>query len=75
MAKIERRSTLPYYVTAIVWFLYGLLYPLYTVRHYLLVGILSVAVFLGFRAFLGVTTEEVPDALEDAPELPEDTEG
>ena len=61
MAKITRRSTLPYYIAAAVWILYALLFPLYKLSHFLIVAAVSAAVFFIMQAFCKPVTIEVAE--------------
>lgn len=45
MASEKRRSVAPFYAVALLWIAYALLFPLYTVNHYLLMAALSAGVF------------------------------
>ena len=50
MEQTGVRSVLPYYGVAALWVGYALLFPLYTLPSFLLVGILSLGVFFLLRA-------------------------
>ena len=52
------RSAIPIYLAALVWLVYGLLLPLYTLRHILSAAAISVAVYiLGCYIFPGRTVQ------------------
>lgn len=52
------RSAIPIYLAALVWLIYGLLLPLYTLRHILSAAAISVAVYiLGCYIFPGRTVQ------------------
>lgn len=61
MAIITRKSTVPYYCAAAVWVLYALLFPLYRLTHFLIVGVGSLAMFLLMRSLCKDVTVEIPD--------------
>lgn len=65
MATVKRKSTVPYYACAGVWVLYAALFPLYRVTHFLLVAVLSLAVF-------GVMRLICPDVEEQVAEKPKE---
>ena len=46
MKPAAKRSVLPYYGVAVLWVGYALARPLYTIPSFLLVGILSLGLFL-----------------------------
>jgi len=53
MKKTANQSVVPYYAAAAVWLIWALLFPLYTGGHFLLVSVVSAAVFLLLRALCG----------------------
>ena len=61
MATIKRKSAVPIYAAAGTWVLYAALFPLYKVGHFILVAVVSAAVFLIMNAICGTQTIEVPD--------------
>ena len=68
MITVKRKSTVPYYACAGVWVLYALLFPLYRVSHFLLVGVVSAVVFLLMRMICPDIEERVPEKpKEEAP--------
>ena len=44
--KKVQHSTVPYYGVAVVWAVYALLFDLYKVSHYIIVGVLSIVIFI-----------------------------
>ena len=63
MKPAAKRSVLPYYGVAVLWVGYALVRPLYTVPSFLLVGILSLGLFLLLRAVC--PDQAVPHAAEE----------
>ena len=61
MATIKRKSAVPIYAAAGTWVLYAALFPLYKVGHFILVAVVSAAVYLIMNALCGTQTVEVPD--------------
>lgn len=63
MVKKVRKSAVPYYGAAAVWAVWALLLDLYRPTHFILVGTLSLGLFLLLRAVCAdeVTEVEVPD--------------
>ena len=61
MATIKRKSAVPIYAAAGTWVLYAALFPLYRVGHFVLVAVVSAAVYLIMNAICGTQTVEVPD--------------
>ena len=45
-----RKPVAPFYAVAVLWVVYGLLFPLYTATHYILLAVVSVVVFLAVNA-------------------------
>ncbi len=66
MKPAAKRSVLPYYGVAVLWVGYALARPLYTIPSFLLVGILSLGLFLLLRAVC--PDQAVPQAEEKAAE-------
>ena len=56
---IVHKSAAPIYAAAVTWLLYGLLFPLYQVGHFLLAAAASAAVAVIARLFCRDVTEEV----------------
>ena len=56
---IVHRSAAPIYAAAVTWLLYGLLFPLYQVGHFLLAAAASAVVAIVARRFCRDVTEEV----------------
>ena len=50
METTARRSVAPFYAVAVLWLVWGALFPLYAVTHYLLVAAASVGVFFAVNA-------------------------
>ncbi|MDY5942034.1 MAG: 5-bromo-4-chloroindolyl phosphate hydrolysis family protein [Oscillospiraceae bacterium] len=61
MATVRRRSAVPLYAAAGTWVVYALLFPLYRVPHFVLVGVVSAAVYFIMNAVCGTVEETVPD--------------
>ena len=50
-----RKSAAPFYAVAVIWLAYALLFPLYRVSHFLIVGGISAAAFLVLTALCAKT--------------------
>lgn len=50
MESGKRKSVAPFYAVALLWVAYALAFPLYTAMHYLLLAVVSLAVFFVVRA-------------------------
>lgn len=50
-----RKSAAPFYAVAAIWLLYALLFPLYRLAHFLIVGAISAVAFLLLSALCGKT--------------------
>ena len=50
METTARKSVAPFYAVAVLWLVWGALFPLYAVTHYLLVAAASVGVFFAVNA-------------------------
>ena len=61
LATVRRRSAVPLYAAAGTWVVYALLFPLYRVPHFVLVGVMSAAVYFIMNAVCGTVEETVPD--------------
>ena len=61
LATVRRRSAVPLYAAAGTWVVYALLFPLYRVPHFVLVGVVSAAVYFIMNAVCGTVEETVPD--------------
>ena len=61
MATIKRKSAVPIYAAAGTWVLYAALFPLYKIGHFILVAVVSAAVYLIMNAICGTQTVEVAD--------------
>ena len=55
-----RKSAAPFYAVAVIWLAYALLFPLYRVSHFLIVGVISTVAFLLLTALCAKTG--VPEA-------------
>ena len=55
-----RKSAAPFYAVAVIWLAYALLFPLYRVSHFLIVGVISAVAFLLLTALCAKTG--VPEA-------------
>ena len=63
MESEKRRPVAPFYAVAVLWIVAGLLLPLYTMGHYVLMAVVSAAVFFGVNALCkgaGVVGEAKP---------------
>ena len=58
---IVRKSAIPMYAVAITWLLYGLLFPLYRLPHFLLAIVATAVVGVVARCFCRNVVEEVPE--------------
>ncbi|MBQ3548564.1 MAG: 5-bromo-4-chloroindolyl phosphate hydrolysis family protein [Oscillospiraceae bacterium] len=61
MKKIVKKSAIPLYVVALTWVLYGLLFPLYRLPHFLLAIAATAVVGVIARCFCGNVEVEVPE--------------
>ena len=61
MKKIVRKSAIPLYAVAVTWLLYGLLFPLYRLPHFLLAIVATAVVGVVARCFCRDVVEEVPE--------------
>ena len=61
MAKLIKRSPVPVDGAAVVWLIWGLFLPLYTLPHFLLAAAVSVAVFLVAKRLCPNRTILLPD--------------
>lgn len=59
MKKIVHKSAAPLYAAAVVWVLYALLFPLYSIIHFVIVIIASALVYLVAKALCPDIVEEV----------------
>lgn len=64
MKTIVRKSAIPLYAVAAVWLLYGLLFPLYRLPHFLLAIAATAVVGVVARCFCRDVVEEVPEEPE-----------
>ena len=51
--ETKRKPVAPFYAVAAVWLAYALLFPLYEPLHFVLIGVVSVAVFFVVSALCG----------------------
>ena len=61
MKKIVHKSAAPIYAAAVVWVLYGLLFPLYNLIHFIIVIVASALVYLIAKALCPDIVEEVKE--------------
>ena len=61
MKKIVHKSAAPIYAAAVVWVLYGLLFPLYNLIHFIIVIVASALVYFIARALCPDIVEEVEE--------------
>ena len=59
MKKIVHKSAAPIYAAAVVWLLYGLLFPLYRIIHFVIVIAASAVVYFIAKALCPDIVEEV----------------
>lgn len=68
MATVKRKSAIPYYAAAGVWLLYAAVFPLYSLGHFILVALASLAVFAVMRGLCpDVEVEVVEKPKEEKP--------
>ena len=72
MAKIVKKPVAPIYAVAVLWVVWGLLFPLHKVIHFILAVIVSVIVFCVARMIWPDKTYNTPDP-EPAKEEPKTT--
>ncbi len=76
MEVSKRTPVAPFYAVAVLWLVYGVLFPLYAAMHYALLAAISAGVFFGVNALCKnggiVGREEVPKA---APKSQEESTG
>ena len=76
MEASNRAPVAPFYAVAVLWLVYGALFPLYAVMHYVLLGLISAGVFFGINVLCkkgGVVGQaEAPEA---APKSKEESTG
>lgn len=64
--KVIQRSSVPFYAAAVCWIIYALLFPLYRLSDFFIIGAISLAAFFTFRKlFPGQISEmeqEIPQA-------------
>ena len=61
MAKIVKKTVAPIYAVAVLWVVWGLLFPLYKPLHFVLAAVVSVIVFCVGKAIWPNRTYETPD--------------
>lgn len=61
MAKVTKKSVAPIYAVAALWVIWGLLFPLYKVIHFVLAIVVSVLVFCVGKILWPNKTMDVPD--------------
>ena len=70
METTARKSAAPFYAVAVLWLVWGALFPLYAVTHYVLLSAASVGVFFAVNALcrsggaIGGTEEAAPQKTE-----------
>ena len=62
-----RKSAAPFYAVAVIWLAYALLFPLYRVSHFLIVGGISAAAFLVLTALCAKTGVPEGEKQEEKP--------
>ena len=72
MEASNRAPVAPFYAVAVLWLVYGALFPLYAVMHYVLLGLISAGVFWGINVLCKkggvVGRAEVPEAVPKSKE-------
>ena len=58
--EIKHRSVAPYYVIAVSWILFALLFPMYKLGHFAVIIIISIAEFAILRKIIPPRIERVP---------------
>ena len=58
--EIKNRSVAPYYVIAVSWILFALLFPMYKLGHFAVIIIISIAEFAILRKIIPPRIERVP---------------
>lgn len=61
MREVKRRPALPVYIAAAVYALYALLFPLYTLRHFLIAALVTAAAWLLADRLIKPVTEYVTE--------------
>ena len=67
-----RKSAAPFYAVAVIWLAYALLFPLYRVSHFLIVGVISAVAFLLLTALCAKTGVPEVEKTEKAQEKPKE---
>lgn len=67
-----RKSAAPFYAVAVIWLAYALLFPLYRVSHFLIVGVISAVAFLLLTALCAKTGVPEAEKTEKAQEKPKE---
>ena len=67
-----RKSAAPFYAVAVIWLAYALLFPLYRVSHFLIVGVISAGAFLLLTALCAKTGVPEAEKTEKAQEKPKE---
>ena len=67
-----RKSAAPFYAVAVIWLAYALLFPLYRVSHFLIVGVISAAAFLLLTALCAKTGVPEGEKQEKTAEKPKE---
>ena len=62
-----RKSAAPFYAVAVIWLAYALLFPLYRVSHFLIVGVISAVAFLLLTALCAKTGVPEAEKTEEKP--------
>ena len=67
-----RKSAAPFYAVAVIWLAYTLLFPLYRVSHFLIVGVISLSAFLLLSALCAKTGVPEGEKQEKTAEKPKE---
>ena len=70
MAKVVKRSVLPFYAAAVVWLVFGLFLPFYRPFHYLCALLASLVVFIIAKSLCPDRTFETPEPEKKTREEP-----
>ncbi len=74
MHEVKRRRALPVYIAALVFALYALIAPLYTLWHFLLAALVTAAAWLAADALIKPVVEYVADPVEPEPSYGEEAD-
>lgn len=58
--EVKHNSVIPYYVVAVSWIIFALLFPMYKVGHFIVIILISVAEFVILRHLIPPRIERIP---------------